>query len=162
MSPRHCFCALLLATISCTSEPNITIPSHEVAAISPILFADMTATAGIDFNMRSGGRIKNYIVESKGGGGAFFDYDNDGWLDVYLVNGSRFAAYPDSVTTPGNALYRNIGNGTFQQRTQAAGVGDTGWGMGTAVADYEYRPALGLSPLTEIRILRRDNVFCQN
>lgn len=137
MSPLHYCCALLLATTACTSEPAPLDRVQEIADLSPVLFADMTTTAGIDFSMRSGGRIKNYIVESKGGGGAFFDYDGDGWLDVYLVNGSRFAAYPDSVAPPGNALYRNIGDGTFQERTQTAGVGDTGWGMGVAVADYD-------------------------
>ncbi len=137
MSPLHYFCALLLATTACTSEPAPPDRAQEIADLSPVLFADMTTTAGLDFSMRSGGRIKNYIVESKGGGGAFFDYDGDGWLDVYLVNGSRFAAYPDSVAPPGNALYRNIGDGTFQERTQTAGVGDTGWGMGVAVADYD-------------------------
>ena len=122
---------LLLALTACRSEPAAPSPAQ------PVRFADVAATSGIGFELRSGGRIKNYIVESKGGGGAFLDYDRDGWLDIYLVNGSRFGGYPDSVAAPTNALYRNRGRGDFENATDAAGVGDAGWGMGCAVADYD-------------------------
>ena len=104
---------------------------------APPRFAEVTAAAGLHFEMRSGGQVKNYIVEAKGGGGAFFDYDGDGWLDIYLVNGSRLQGYPDSTEVPTNALYHNLGDGTFKDHTRSAGVGDAGWGMGCAVADYD-------------------------
>ena len=60
------------------------------------------------------------------------DYDGDGWLDIYLVNGAQLGG-----TAPPNALYRNQGHGAFDDRTQAAGVGDDQWGMGCAVGDYD-------------------------
>ena len=104
---------------------------------APTRFVEVTTAAGLHFEMRSGGQVKNYIVEAKGGGGAFFDYDGDGWLDIYLVNGSRLEGYPDSTSAPTNALYRNLGDGTFKDYTRSAGVGDAGWGMGCAVADYD-------------------------
>ncbi len=66
MNLRHCLCALLLALTACASEPPDR--PQEIADLSPVLFSDMTTTAGLDFHMRSGGHIKNYIVESKGGG----------------------------------------------------------------------------------------------
>lgn len=104
---------------------------------APTRFAEVTTAAGLHFEMRSGGQVKNYIVEAKGGGGAFFDYDGDGWLDIYLVNGSRLKGYSDPAAAPTNALYRNLGDGTFKDYTRSAGVGDAGWGMGCAVADYD-------------------------
>ena len=106
-------------------------------APDPVRFAEVATAAGLHFELRSGGQVKNYIVEAKGGGGAFLDYDGDGWLDIYLVNGSRLTGYPDSVAAPTNALYRNLGDGTFENRTRPAGVGDAGWGMGCAAADYD-------------------------
>ena len=131
MIPRHSFFALLLGLAACAPEPE------PATNLTPITFTDVATAASLDFHMRSGGRIKNYIVESKGGGGAFFDYDGDGWLDIYLVNGSQFAAYADSALVRRNALYRNTGDGPFQDRTEAAAVGDSSWGMGSAVADYD-------------------------
>lgn len=100
-------------------------------------FVDRTAAASLDFQHRSGGQVKNYIVEAKGGGGAFLDYDRDGYLDIYLVNGSRLEGYEAPDTPPGNALYHNNGDGTFANVTAQAGVGDTGWGMGCVAADYD-------------------------
>ena len=80
----------LLALAACAPEPDLT----------PVRFTDVTAACGLDFRMHSGGRVKNYIIEAKGGGGAFLDYDGDGWLDIYLVNGSRLEGYPDPATAP--------------------------------------------------------------
>ena len=98
----------------------------------PARFTEVAAASGLDFELRSGGQVKNYILESKGGGGGFLDYDGDGWLDIYLVNGGQFGA-----PAPPNALYRNRGNGAFDDYTQAAGVGDDQWGMGCAVGDFD-------------------------
>lgn len=119
-------CALLVL-VACAPAPDL----------APVRFTDVTAVSGLDFLMHSGSRVKNYIVESKGGGGAFLDYDGDSWLDIYLVNGSRLAGYPDPAAAPTNALYRNRGDGTFADATRTAGVGDAGWGMGCAAADYD-------------------------
>ena len=122
-------CGALLLLFAC-APADPPAPAPPTTPLDPVRFTDATATAGIDFQMRSGGQVKNYIVESKGGGGAFFDYNSDGWLDIYLVNGSRLGDQTDPA--PANALYRNQGNGTFADHTLAAGVGDTAWGMGCA------------------------------
>ena len=106
----------LLALAACAANPD-----PPATPIVPVRYADVTRTAGIDFVMRSGSRTKNYIVEAKGGGGAFFDYDGDGRLDIYLVNGGRFGSAPDSAQT--NALYRNAGSGTFRETTRESGGG---------------------------------------
>lgn len=118
MTPLIALCVALLA--ACDAPPA---PAH---------FAEVAAASGLDFEMRSGGQVKNYILESKGGGGALLDYDGDGWLDIYFVNGAQLGS-----TAPPNALYRNQGNGAFGDRTQAAGVGGAQWGMGCAVGDYD-------------------------
>ncbi|NKB71160.1 MAG: hypothetical protein GKR89_29160 [Candidatus Latescibacteria bacterium] len=118
----------LLALLLCHCNPQTSTPPAPV-------FVDRTEAAGIDFVHRSGERIKNYIVEAKGGGGAWLDYDGDGYLDIYLTNGARLRPGPGPAPT--NALYRNQGNGTFTEVTQKAGVGDTAWGMGSIAADCD-------------------------
>jgi len=97
-------------------------------------FIDITEQAGVTFKHVSSPE-KRYIVESMSGGVALFDYDNDGRLDIYLVNSLTV----DLVKSKGktrSALYHNNGDGTFSDVTDRAGVGDVGWGMGVAVADY--------------------------
>src|SRR5215210_2676062 len=97
-------------------------------------FIDITEQAGVTFKHVSSPE-KRYIVESMSGGVALFDYDNDGRLDIYFVNSLTV----DLVKSKGktrSVLYRNLGDGTFADVTDKAGVGDVGWGMGVAVADY--------------------------
>ena len=99
-------------------------------------FSDQTAAAGITYRNVFGGPEKYYILESHGSGAAFFDHDSDGDLDLYIVNGATFATYLDR-SGPGNALYRNRGDGTFVEITREAEVGDAGWGGGVAVGDID-------------------------
>lgn len=99
-----------------------------------VMFTDVTTQSGINFNHVASPE-KKYIVESMSGGVAFFDYDNDGDLDIYLVNSLTV----DLVKTKGKTkseLYRNDGNGKFTEVGVKAGVSDIGWGMGVAVGDY--------------------------
>lgn len=92
--------------------------------------------AGIDFVHTDGSNNKHYIMETVIGSLALFDYDNDGWIDVYLVNGSPLPGTPpDPIAT--NRLYRNLGNWKFQDVTEQAGVGDTQYGMGVTAGDYD-------------------------
>lgn len=100
------------------------------------LFVDQTREAGLARYNTFGGLQKRYILEAHGSGAAFFDYDNDSYLDLYVVNGSTFEAYAKK-SGPGNALYRNRGDGTFADVTASAGVGDRGWGTGVAVGDCD-------------------------
>ena len=101
----------------------------------PVQFTDITEKAGITFKHVSSPE-KKYIVESMSGGVALIDYDNDGYLDVYLVN-SLTADMVKSNQKTRSALYHNNGDGTFTDVTDKAGVGDIGWGMGVATGDYD-------------------------
>jgi enediyne biosynthesis protein E4 len=113
---------------------SLTALSAPGAPNGAVRFTDVTGQAGITFKHVSS-PDKRYIVESMSGGVALFDYDNDGWLDIYLVNALTMDLLK-SPAKPQSALYRNAGNGTFTNVTQKAGVGDTGWGMGVCVGDY--------------------------
>jgi len=104
---------------------------------APVLFEDVTArTALAKFKHRSGGPRKDYILETPGSGVAVFDYDNDGLPDIYLLNGSTFAAVRGKERAPKAALYRNLGNWKFKDVTARAGVSNDRWGMGVAAGDY--------------------------
>ena len=134
-------------TLSHASFILLSIPLRAISIVilvlsfgSPALaqpqFTDQTAAAGIAFNLTFGGEKKKYILEAKGGGAGFFDYDNDGWLDLYVLNGSTLETYGQK-SGPGNVLYRNQGNGTFAEEGAQAGVDDAGWGQGCAVGDID-------------------------
>ncbi|MBI2501715.1 MAG: CRTAC1 family protein [Candidatus Latescibacteria bacterium] len=105
-------------------------------ADSEVQFVDATAAAGIYFKHENGAEGRHYMPETYGAGVAFVDYDSDGFLDLYLINGGR-APGLSSAPLARNALYRNQGDGTFAEVTEQCGVGDTGYGMGVAVADYD-------------------------
>jgi len=105
-------------------------------AAGPFLFTDVTAETGIAFKHENGASGKLHIIETVTGGLALLDYDVDGDVDIYFVNG----AYHDGTVAdaaPRNALYRNDGRWRFTDVTAVAGVGDTGFGLGVAVADYD-------------------------
>ena len=97
-------------------------------------FTDITEAAGIKFRHVSSPE-KKYIVESMSGGVALFDYDNDGYLDIFFVNSLTVDLVKSGGKTR-SALYHNNGDGTFTDVTDKAGVGDIGWGMGVAIGDY--------------------------
>jgi enediyne biosynthesis protein E4 len=101
-----------------------------------VTFTDATKSAGVGFVNRSSSE-KKYIVESMGGGAAMFDFDNDGRLDIYLVNSYTVDAALAKKSRPPAALYRNLGNGKFEDVAAKAGVADPGWAMGASVADYD-------------------------
>ena len=100
-----------------------------------VQFVDVAAEVGVTLMNVSGDGEQQYVVDAFIGGSAFFDYDRDGDLDLYVLNGSRVGGFPGR-DRPRNALYRNEG-ATFSNATEESGLGDTGWGMGCAVADYD-------------------------
>jgi hypothetical protein len=102
----------------------------------PIVFTDVTKTAGINFT-NAAAPEKKYIVESMGGGAAFFDYDRDGRLDIYLTNSYTVDGALAKKPRPKAALYRQRGNGTFEDVALKVGVADPGWAMGVSVADFD-------------------------
>ncbi len=105
---------------------------------APVIFVDVTHAAGIDiFHHRSGTPEKRTILELPGSGVALLDYDNDGWLDIYLLNGSTFAALKGKEAPPRAMLLHNNHDGTFTDVTDRAGVANERWGFGVAVGDYD-------------------------
>jgi hypothetical protein len=105
---------------------------------APIVFVDATHASGLDkFHHRMGGTEKQTILETPGSGVALLDYDNDGWLDIYLVNGSTFAALRGKEAAPRAMLLHNNHDGTFTDATEKAGVSNDRWGFGAAVGDFD-------------------------
>lgn len=101
-----------------------------------IRLRDVTKQTGISFVHTDGSSGKRYIVETVSAGVALFDYDGDGYVDIYFLNGAPLRGTVVEVT-PKNALYRNEGGWKFADVTDSAGVGDTGYGLGVAVGDYD-------------------------
>lgn len=106
-----------------------------VRADTGIQFVDVTQEAGIHWKHTDGRSGQKYFMETLGSGAAFFDYDADGDSDLYFVNGAPLPGYV-AQEVPTNCLYRNNGDGTFTDVTEESGVGDTGYGHGCAVGDY--------------------------
>jgi enediyne biosynthesis protein E4 len=108
--------------------------------ICEVIFRDVAKEAGIHPLIISGEKKKNYVLEVNGSGACWFDYNNDGYMDLYLVNGSTLEQLQHKSRTPPeehNHLYRNNGNGTFTDVTESAGAAGSGWGFGCAAADYD-------------------------
>lgn len=104
----------------------------------PIIFQDITKSAGLSgWTHKMGVPEKNFIVETNGSGVALIDYDNDGWLDIYLVNGSTFNALDGKEEPPHAALFHNNHDGTFTDVAAKAVVTNDRWGYGVSVADYD-------------------------
>lgn len=110
-----------------------SLSKHSAGTMS---FDDVTRTAGIDFHLTCGSQEKRYIMESMCGGVAVFDFDNDGWMDIYFVNGSTLEDMRAGKCHPGK-LYRNNHDGTFTDVTAKAGLSRCGWGFGVAVGDAD-------------------------
>jgi len=105
---------------------------------APIVFLDITKQSGLDkFRHRSGTPEKSTILDAPGSGVALIDYDNDGWLDIYLLNGSTVPAIKGKEAPPRAMLFHNNHDGTFSDVTDKAGVANERWGFGVAVADYD-------------------------
>jgi hypothetical protein len=117
--------------------------------------ADVTAAAGIRFRHNSGAFGKKYLPETMGPGCAFLDYDNDGWQDILLVNGTSWPEHQAGrATTP--ALYKNNRDGTFRDVTREAGLAHPMYGLGVAVGDYnnDGYPDLFISCLGQSRLFQ--------
>jgi hypothetical protein len=100
-------------------------------------FLNVAREAGLNAKTIFGGEHKNkYLLETTGCGVAFYDYDNDGWLDIFLVNGSRLEGFAKGQE-PISHLFKNNRDGTFTDITAKAGVGHAGWGQGVCIGDYD-------------------------
>ncbi len=104
----------------------------------PVVFEDITKQAGLSgWQHKMGSAEKKFIVETNGSGVCLIDYDNDGWLDIYLVNGSTFDALDGKEEPPHAALFHNNHDGTFTDVSAQAGVTNDRWGYGCSTADYD-------------------------
>jgi enediyne biosynthesis protein E4 len=102
-----------------------------------VQFVNVAREAGLNKKTIFGGEKRNrYLLETTGCGVAFFDFDDDGWLDIFLVNGTRFETTFDAASMPTNRLFKNNRDGTFTDVTVKAGLLRTGWGQGCCVGDY--------------------------
>lgn len=110
--------------------------SADTASAGPIRFVNAAPGNGLDFVLRNGAFGRKYQVETLPGGLGVIDFDNDGWPDLYCVNGAALPSLEKSDPSFQNRLYRNNRNGTFTDVTARAGVQGRGYGMGVAVGDY--------------------------
>jgi hypothetical protein len=118
---------------------SLSLSSTQAASPeSPVQFVNVAREAGLTIpNVWGGADHKRYIIEAKGSGLAFFDYDQDGWLDIYLTNGTRFDEKWAPGQEPTSHLYRNNRDGTFTDVTAKSGLARTGWQTGVCVGDYD-------------------------
>ena len=104
----------------------------------PVVFVDIADKSGLSsWHHTMGTPQKQFIIEAIGSGVGLLDYDNDGWLDIYLVNGSTYEAQAGKAAAPHAALFHNNHDGTFTDVTEKAGVANDRWGFGVAIADYD-------------------------
>jgi hypothetical protein len=104
----------------------------------PVVFEDIASKAGLTkWKHEMGAQEKKFILEDNGSGVGLIDTNNDGWLDIYLVNGSTYDAEAGKITPPKAALFHNNHDGTFTNIAAKAGVTNDRWGFGVAIADYD-------------------------
>ncbi len=121
------------AGLALASHPGPPASGGPPAPAQAARFVDLAPTARLTARTIIGGeRTKDYILETTGGGVAIVDYDGDGWPDVFLVNGSRLGGFGDEDPPP-SRLYRNLGDGTFDDVTDKSGLGRRGWGQSCTV-----------------------------
>jgi hypothetical protein len=126
--------AVLTSGVGAAQGPRIASDLRPAPAAH---FTDIAEKAGLTMSIVYGGvDTKKYIIETTGTGVAIFDYDNDGWPDIFIVNGTTLEGFPpDKVPT--SHLYRNNHDGTFTDVNAASGLATTGWGQGVCVGDYD-------------------------
>jgi len=124
-----------LAAFVLAAAATVAGNSSGPAATSAVRFRDITQQSGIHFAHNNGAFGKKFLPETLGPGGAFIDYDNDGWPDIFLVNGADWPGHTQKHTTP--KLYHNNHDGTFTDVTHKTGLDVEMYGMGVAVGDYD-------------------------
>jgi hypothetical protein len=131
---------LLIVCVCCLAPWIIfDIDSHHALALADLgfSFTNIGSKAGLSARTIYGNEGSNtYLIETTGTGVAAFDYDGDGWLDIFQVNGTTLAGFPKGQE-PTNHLYRNRHDGTFEDVTARAGLAASGWGQGVCAGDYD-------------------------
>jgi hypothetical protein len=136
LQPRNLIFVSVLLQLPMTAAASEAPDSPASAAPGQavVLFDDISASAGIDFRHENGATEQKFMAETIGAGGLFFDYDNDGWLDIFLVNGGSFVD-PELERASRNRLYRNKGDGTFA--AVDADLDGSGYRMGACAGDFD-------------------------
>ena len=117
---------------------NRPITAGGTVKTGPVVFMNVAKQAGLTkWHHTAGTPEKRFILEAKGAGVALLDYDNDGWLDIYLVNGSTYKALDGKEAPPHAALFHNNHDGTFTNVAAKAGVTNDRWGYGVVVGDFD-------------------------
>src|ERR1700693_2418585 len=128
----------VMAHSQSAAQPSQQVPAAKRGVNAGLAnFSDIAEKAGLTaVNVFGGVDTKKYIIETTGTGVAIFDYDNDGWPDIFIVNGTTLEGFPGKEA-PTNHLYHNNHDGTFTDVTAKAGLTATGWGQGVCVGDYD-------------------------
>ena len=132
----------LVAGLAAASSLTLAGQRGSTAAVpvrpadAPAWFVDVAAATGVTFRHVNGASPARHLHEIMSGGGLFFDYDNDGWLDIFLVDGGSLTD-PAVAASARHRLFRNRGNGMFEDRTASSGVTHRSYGMGACSADYD-------------------------
>jgi hypothetical protein len=128
-APAFCASAVLPRSLLAAEADHPAAPAKPFST-----FTDIAQSAGLTATMYYGApEAVTYIIEEMGGGCAFFDYDNDGWIDIFILGGRTLEGVPPNAS---NRLYKNNRNGTFKDVTREAGLWDAGWAVGVCVGDY--------------------------
>jgi enediyne biosynthesis protein E4 len=143
---RRAFVRLSLGPVAMAATPRLLAQGVSTHTVKPVArpalsgrpfyahFVDVASAAGLHAPVIYGGvDSKKYILEATGCGCAFLDYDNDGWMDIFLLSGTRLTGDPPGAT---NRLYKNNRDGTFTDVTEKAGLTATGWASGVCIGDY--------------------------
>src|ERR1700686_1937497 len=136
--------AALIFTAGALAPPQNSAPSPDQPACKPGSFVDVTSSLGVHFQYLASHTSRKYLPETMGAGVALFDYDNDGRLDLFLVNGAPLVDPAAKSIVPEksgpkywNRLFHQKADGTFEDVTEKAGLQGAGYGMGVAVGDYD-------------------------
>src|SRR5258707_14385237 len=134
----------MAAAVALAAVPLAAIVSFSDEKPNAIQFEDIAAKSGIRAQMRCGGPEKRWIPEANGTGAAWLDYDNDGLMDLLIVNGSSMeqlrrivAGHASEPARNGVYLFHNLGNGKFEDVTERAGLSNAYWGTGADAADHK-------------------------
>src|SRR5215472_11074307 len=139
--PRFSSVALAIIFLSilefAVQEPKSSKQAQPAVQPGVVRFVDIARQAGLNaLNVYGGDTHKEFIIETTGNGALIFDYDNDGWPDIFLPNGSRVEGFPEGAAPTGHLLHNNH-DGTFTDVTEKAGLARAGWGQGGCVGDYD-------------------------
>lgn len=132
---------IAIAVVASTQIRSVPVtarpPAPSEYAARGVTFTDVTKPAGLSGFRFVAGEAKDYLVETSGAGVGFLDYNRDGWLDIYLVNGGTMDVLRGKMKAPRAALFRNNKDGTFTDVTDKAGIANERWGQGICIGDYD-------------------------